>query len=55
MLDDNMQSAMVTSDSAQGAAQPTPVASVRLPSKRHRWWAVPLAIVGIAEIGRAHV
>ena len=48
MLDDSMQSAMVTSDSAQGAAQPTPVASVRLPSKRHRWWAVPLAIVGIA-------
>lgn len=48
MLDDNTQFPMVPSGPIRLGPEPGTGAPVRLPSKKHRWWAVPLALVGIA-------
>ena len=62
MLDDNTQSPMVptpptapASDGSYGAAASDafsgslpPDEPVRLPSRKHRWWGVPLALIGVA-------
>jgi len=48
MLDDNTQFPMVPSEPMRLGPDRGVAAPVRLPSKKHRWWAVPLALIGVA-------